>query len=99
MDRTGTSRIATTDPATMTVYVSEDVKPPLLDRVMIHEAAHAVTVSRGLLPALRAALPPPSWVAAEEFAASLVEGYGMEAVAAASKALGRPVCVEGYCSD
>ena len=99
IDRTGEARLAVTDPMAMKIYVSEAVRPPLLDRVMLHEAAHAVAVSYGLLGHLRASLPKSVWVAAEEWAAGFVEGYGMEAAALASEAIGRPVCVRGFCDD
>lgn len=98
-DRTGTERLATCDPSTRTVYLREDLTPPLLDRVLLHEVAHAVTVSWGLLPHLRAEVPASSWVPVEEWAAQLVEGHAIEAVHAASSVLGRPVCVRGFCSD
>lgn len=99
IDRTGTERIATTDPFSRTVCVSEAVKPPLLDRVMVHEASHAVAASYGLLGPLRASIPERYWVPAEEWAASLLEGFGMESAHLASVSLGRPVCVRGFCSD
>lgn len=99
MDRTGVRRIATADPSTNTVCVSEEVSPPLLDRVMVHEVAHAVTMSYGLLDSLHDMVPPDRWVPVEEWAAELVEKYGMEAMALASESLGRPVCVRGLCYD
>lgn len=97
IDRTDTPRLATTDPASRTVWVLDTLRPPLLDRVMVHEVSHALTVSYGLLDGLRASIPRHSWVDAEEWAARLVEGYGIEAAALASESLGRPVCVRGYC--
>lgn len=97
VDRTGTPRLATTDPATRTIFVLDSVMPPLLDRVMLHEVAHAITVSWRLLGRVRSAVPASSWVPVEEWAAQLVEGHAIEAVAAASRSLGRPVCVEGAC--
>jgi len=97
IDRTDTPRLATTDPATRTISVLESVMPPLLDRVMLHEAAHAITVSRGLLGRMRSVVPTSAWVPVEEWAAQLVEGHAIEAVAAASRSLGRPVCVDGTC--
>lgn len=97
VDRTGRARLATTDPATRTVSVRADVVPPLLDQVVLHEVAHALMVSWGLLPSLRSALPPWAWVAAEEWAAGLVERHAIEAVTAAAQVLGRPVCVRGEC--
>lgn len=97
VDRAGMLRVATTDPSTRTVHVSRAVPPPLLDRVLVHEAAHAITISHGLLDSLRAAVPEPYWVPVEEWAAQLVENHGLEAAEAASQALGRPVCVYGRC--
>lgn len=99
IDRTGSARLATTDSDTMTIYVDSSVRPPLLDRVMVHEIAHAVTVSYGLLDSLRAILPRHLWVDVEEWAAQLVEKHALEASRAASEALGRPVCIGGICFD
>lgn len=99
VDRQGFKTLGTTDPATMTIHLSDEMEPPLLDRVMLHEAAHAVTISYGLLDALRDRLPPQYWVWAEEWACHLVEAYGMEASQLASEALGRPVCVRGFCDE
>ena len=99
VDRTGAPRLATTDPATMTVCVADVVAPPLLDRVMVHEMAHAVAVSHGILPQLHGYVADGSAVDVEEWAARMVELHGIEAVDAASRALGRPVCVMGYCHD
>ena len=99
VDRTGEPRVATTDPSDHVIRVSSEVYPPLLDRVVLHEVAHAVTMSHGLLEPLHATVPERLWVPVEEWAVQLVENYGMEAVALASEALGRPVCVRGLCSD
>lgn len=96
-DRTGTARLATTDPATRTVAVARGLEPPLLDSVMLHEAAHAASVSYGTLAELRAFLPRVYWVPTEEWAARLVERHGIEAARAASEALGRPICIKGDC--
>lgn len=99
VDRTGTPRVATADPGDRVIRVSSEVLPPLLDRVVLHEVAHAVTMSHGLLGPLHATVPESLWVPVEEWAVQLVENHGMEAVALASEALGRPVCVRGLCSD
>lgn len=97
VDRTGLPRLAVTDPVARTVYVREDLEPPLLDRVMLHEVAHAVTVSWGLLPRLYSDALSGDMTGIEEWSAQLVEKHAMEAVQAASTALGRPVCVRGLC--
>lgn len=99
VDRTGTPRLATCDPSTHTISVSTEVVPPLLDRVLLHEVAHAITMSYGLLPRVRREVPEDLWVPVEEWAVQLVEGHAMEAVVLASESLGRPLCVRGFCSD
>lgn len=99
IDRTDTPRLAVTDSRNRMVYVRDDLKPPLLDRVMLHEVAHAITVSWGLLPQVRHDTLRGDMVGVEEWAAQLVENHAMEAVQAASRALGRPVCVRGLCDD
>lgn len=97
IDRTGTRRIATTDPLTKSINVSTDVVPPLLDMVMLHEIAHAITVSHGLLAPLRNSIPDDMWIHVEEWSASLMERHAIEAAILASQALGRPLCIGGYC--
>lgn len=98
-DRTGTERLATTDPGDRAVYVNRRLVPPLLDRVVLHEVAHAITVSWGLLGYVRERVPEASWVDVEEWSAQLIENHAIEAVQAATEALGRPICVRGFCSD
>lgn len=99
VDRTDSERLATTDSKTMTIYISSAVKPPLLDKVVLHEVSHAITVSYGLLEPLRAVLPPNLWVYVEEWAAQLVENHAIEASHIASDTLGRPVCIRGKYLD
>ena len=99
VDRTDTSRLAVTDPVGRMVYLRSDLVPPTLDRVLLHEVAHAVTVSWGLLPGLRHDALRGDVTGVEEWAAQLVENHAIEAVQAASDALGRPICVRGMCSD
>lgn len=99
VDRTGTERLATTDPLSRTIYVSNAVEPPLLDHVMLHEVSHAIAASNGLLRRLRGFLPVSYWVAVEEWAAQMVENYSLEAIDTTSNTLGRPVCIRGLCYD
>jgi len=98
VDRTGKLRIATTDPVSKVISISSNVVPPLLDRVLLHEVAHAITISRGLLPSLRGSISEEDWIAAEEWSAGLLENYGIEASILASESLDRPLCVRGYCT-
>lgn len=98
-DRTGTERLATTDPRSMTVAISEELTPPMLDKVLLHEVAHAVTVSWALLPRLHDEAMRNDLMGLEEWAAQLVENHSMEAIRAASESLGRPLCVMELCVD
>ena len=99
IDRTGGAKLAVTDSLDRMIYVRDDLMPPLLDRVMLHEVAHAVTVSWGLLPEVRSGVVRGDIIDVEEWAAQLFENHAMEAVQAARRALGRPICVRGLCSD
>ena len=99
VDRTGAARLAVTDPATRTVYLSSELEPPLLDQVALHEAAHVVAIAGGMLAPMRALVPSEYWVPVEEWAAKVVEMGGIEAVRVATEILGRDVCVRGLCVD
>ena len=85
----GTFRLGAADPLTRTVSVLGTLEPPMLDKVVLHEISHAIASSEGL----GAVLGPCSEVSAQMF-----ERYAVEAVEAASEALGRPVCVDGRCA-
>lgn len=97
VDRTGEPKLATTDPTARAVHIRADLEPPLLDQVAMHEAAHVVSMAHGILPTLHTAIPRASWVRAEEWAASAMERHGLEAADVASRMLGRPACVRGFC--
>lgn len=64
---------------------------------LVHEMAHAITVSHGLLNSLRAQLPHEHATFAEEWSADLMADHGIEAAMLASRSLGRPLCIGGYC--
>lgn len=81
------------------MYVNRRLVPPLLDKVMLHEVAHAVTVSWELLPKLRSEAMSGDLRGVEEWAAQLIENHAVEALDAARTALGRPICVRGMCVD
>lgn len=97
IDRTDRPKLAVTDSRDRMIYVRDDLRPPLLDKVVLHEVAHAITVSWGLLPRLRRDAMRGDLTGVEEWGAQLVENHAIEAVRAASEALGRPVCVRGEC--
>ncbi len=97
VDRTGELKVAVTDPRTRFIYISRELKPPLLDKVVLHEVAHAITVSHGLLGPLRNSISDDMWIHVEEWSASLMERHAIEAAILASQALDRPLCIGGYC--
>lgn len=90
-------RIATTDPATRTIRISTDVMPPLLDRVFLHEATHAIMEDAGINDLLRQLPDDRQTVLAEEALAWFLETHAIEAIDAVSRSLGRPVCMRGIC--
>ena len=92
-DRTGSARIATTDPSTRRVYLSRELRGPFLDRVLLHEAAHCAMVSCGLLEGLHRIVPEESWVDVEEWACNFLANYGGEVLQAVSAAMPRPVAL------
>lgn len=92
-DRTGSARIATTDPSTRRVYLSRDLRGPFLDRVLLHEAAHCAMISYGLLEGLHRIVPECAWVDVEEWACNFLANYGGEVLQAVSAAMLRPVAL------
>jgi len=99
IDRTHTLRLATTDPENRTIYVSDDIYPPLLDQVLLHEVAHAFTFSYNILDYLHEIIPKQSWIAAEELIAQIVENFSVEASIILAESLARPLCIRGYCLE
>lgn len=99
VDREGKRTVGTADPTTRTIHLSLELVPPHLDKVLLHETAHAVTISHGLLESLHAIIPERYWVPVEEWAVQLVENHAIEATVLASESIGRPLCIGGWCSD
>lgn len=99
VDRTGQEKLATTDPRKHEVYINDSIVPPLLDKVMLHEVAHAITLSWDLLGYVHNRTPKHSWIDIEEWNAQVMENHAIEAINAASVALGRPICVRGFCAS
>lgn len=97
IDRTNTLRLATTDPVSHIIRISSAVVPPLLDKVLLHEVAHAITISYGLLDFLGIMIPDKYRISVEEWAVQLVENYSIEALAISVSILNRPVCIKHQC--
>ena len=88
IDRTNTLRLATTDPDTMTIYLSSILKGSMLTRVLIHEIGHCIIWSYGLFDEIHRMVKPWYWQEAEEWICNFVADYGMTIFDRASKILG-----------
>ena len=88
VDRTGTRTVATTDPHTHTVYLSDSLSGDFLVRVVIHEMGHVCMVSYGLTDQIRALARPERVIEAEEWICNFIADYGFEAFIAAEKVTG-----------
>ena len=71
--------------------------PPLFDRVYLHEVTHAIMEEYGVTDILSQVTDGRQQVFVEELMAWLVETHAIEAIDAASRSLGRPVCTGGIC--
>lgn len=97
IDRTGTPTIATADPVSKTIRISESVQLPLFDQVLVHEAAHAAMEEAGINALLSQLAEGRQQVLAEELLAWFLETHAVEVISAVNESLGRPVCVDGTC--
>lgn len=89
VDRTGELRLATTDPDTYTIRLSDRLSGSLLAKVLIHELGHAIMVSYNLIPELHKMVKPEYWIEAEEWVCNFIADYGMTIYDRASKFLGK----------
>lgn len=76
IDRTHQSKLATTDPNTQTIYLSEDIPMRMADRVLIHEIGHCVIFSYDLFDALHEMVKPEYWIDIEEWVCNFLADYG-----------------------
>lgn len=88
IDRTGELRVATTDPNTQCVYLSNELQGEFLQKVLLHELGHCVMLSYGLILSIRSRLPKRLWIEAEEWCCNLIADYGEEIFSKAYKILG-----------
>lgn len=88
IDRTGKKRLATTDPRTRYIYLSNELQGDILNRVLLHELSHAVMFSYGLLDRLHFYVRPEYWIEAEEWVCNFIADYGYLIFRIASDILG-----------
>lgn len=88
VDRTGRQTLATTDPQTRTVYLSEKLRGALLSKVLLHEIGHCVMVSFHLLDDIHRAVKQEYWIDAEEWLCNYIADYGFLILKTAYRLLG-----------
>lgn len=88
IDRTDTRRVATTDPRTMTVYISSKLEGAFRTTVVIHELGHCALFSYDLLDDIHRVVPREHWIEAEEWVCNFIADYGMAIFHAAYDILG-----------
>lgn len=88
VDRTKNLTVATTDPSTRTVYVSNELSGPFLTRVIVHELGHCAMISYGLLDDVHRVVKRRYWVQAEEWVCNFLMDYGLMVFSIASEIIG-----------
>lgn len=88
VDRTGTLCVATTDPKTNVVYLSDELEGDFLVRVLVHEIGHCALVSFNLMDDIHRLCRPDLWVEAEEWICNFIADYGLCVFKAAYAVLG-----------
>ena len=78
IDRTGRLCLATTDPKTSTVYLSNSLAGPKLRTVLLHELGHCAMFSYDLLSEIHSVVDPSKWIEAEEWVCNFLADYGDE---------------------
>lgn len=72
VDRTGTYRVATTDPVTNCIYLSNSLGGDFLRHVLMHELGHVFMISYGVLNQLHGMTIPRYWIDIEEWICNLI---------------------------
>ncbi len=76
MDRTGRLRVATTDPETRIIFLSNDLNGSFLEKVLVHEIGHCALFSFHLVDDIHRMVRPEYWIEAEEWICNFIADYG-----------------------
>lgn len=76
IDRTNIPRVATTDPLTHTIYLSNELRGDFLEKVLLHELGHAIMISYNLLEDIHRMSNPRNWIDIEEWICNFIADYG-----------------------
>lgn len=89
IDRSGSRRVATTDPSTLSVYLSDELQGSFLVTVLLHELGHCVMVSYDLIDDIQRAVRPEYWTEAEEWICNIIADHGRQIFSIAYQTLGQ----------
>ena len=78
VDRTNVLTCAVTDPDTMTIYLSNELRGSFLTTVVLHELSHAMMISYGYLEQIHRYCKKRHWVDMEELIANLIAQQAKE---------------------
>lgn len=78
VDRTNVLTVAVTDPDTMTIYLSNELRGSFLTTVVLHELSHAMMISYGYLEPIHRYCKKRHWVDMEELIANLIAQQAKE---------------------
>lgn len=76
VDRSGSLTVATTDPKTRTVYISEGLSNEYKLEVLLHELGHCFIFSYDLAKDIHEYVYPEYWIDAEEWICNFIAKYG-----------------------
>ena len=78
IDRTLAKTVGVTDPDTMTIYLSDQLRGTFLTTVVLHELSHAMMISYGYLEQIHRYCKKRHWVDMEELIANLIAQQAKE---------------------
>lgn len=88
VDRTGETRVATTDPRKLCIFLSNDLSGNFLMTVLLHELGHCAMISFHLLDDIHRFTKREYWIEAEEWICNFIADYGFKIFKAAYSILG-----------
>lgn len=89
VDRSDRLTVATTDPSSLTVYISEGLSDEYKTEVLLHELGHCFIFSYDLTDNIRRFVYPEYWIEAEEWICNFVAKYGYAIFQSAYSILGK----------
>lgn len=88
VDRTNNLRVATTDPVTRCIYLSDQLTGDFRNTVLLHELGHCAMFSYGLLKEIHSIVDPEDWIEVEEWVCNFIADYGLKIFETAYEVLG-----------